>query len=63
MADMMTASEIAKMLGEPIHRVRYVIAHYQIEPAARASTVRLFADVQVAAIKDKLFNMRIQKSG
>ena len=61
MADLMTVSEIAKMLKEPNHRIRYLIAHYQIEPSARAATVRLFGSAQVLAIKEKLFNMRIQK--
>ena len=61
MTDLKTATEVAELLGEPRHRVRYVIDHYQITPAARASTVRLFGEVQIAAIKDKLFNMRIQK--
>jgi len=62
MSNLHTTGEIARILKERPTRVEYIIRRECLEPVDRVGLIRLFSDVQVAAIKDKLFNMRIQKS-
>lgn len=49
-----TVGEIAKRLGEALHRVEYVIRTRSIQPAGRAGNVRIFAEPDVALIAHEL---------
>lgn len=49
-----TVGEIAKQLGEPLHRIEYIIRSRNIQPASRAGNVRIFAEAEVAHIADQL---------
>lgn len=49
-----TVGEIARRLGESLHRVEYVIRSRNIQPASRAGHVRIFAEADVAHIADEL---------
>jgi hypothetical protein len=51
---MPTVGEIARRLGEPVHRVEYVIRSRKIRPATRAGNYRLFAGEDVRRIADEL---------
>src|SRR5262245_58897155 len=45
---MPTVGEIARRLGQPVHRVEYVIRSRHIRPASRAGNCRVFAEDDVA---------------
>lgn len=49
-----TVGEIARRLGESLHRIEYVIRSRNIQPASRAGHVRIFAEADVAHIADEL---------
>ncbi len=49
-----TVGEIARRLGESLHRIEYVIRSRHIKPASRAGHVRVFAEADVAHIADEL---------
>ena len=49
-----TVGEIARRLGESLHRIEYVIRSRNIRPAGRAGHVRIFAEAEVAHIADEL---------
>src|SRR5262245_23054546 len=49
-----TTGAIARRLGEPLHRVAYVIRSRNIQPARRAGCLRLFSEDQVAHIAAEL---------
>jgi DNA-binding transcriptional MerR regulator len=49
-----TIGEIAKRLGEALHRVEYVIRTRGIQPAGRAGNVRIFTEPDVALIAHEL---------
>lgn len=49
-----TVGEIARRLGESLHRIEYVIRSRNIQPAGRAGHVRIFAEADVAHIADEL---------
>lgn len=49
-----TVGEIAKRLGEPLHRVEYLIRARDIQPAGRAGNARVFSDVDVDFIASEL---------
>lgn len=51
---MPTVGEIARLLGEPIHRIEYVIRSRSIEPKGRAGNVRIFSEADVARIAHEL---------
>ena len=60
MSDLFTTGQIADMLREPPTRVEYIIRRHHIKPVDRVGIIRLFNEVQVAAIKEKIFNMQIR---
>jgi hypothetical protein len=45
-----TVGEIARRLGQPIHRIEYIIRSRRIEPCGRAGNSRVFSEDSVAAI-------------
>jgi hypothetical protein len=49
-----TVGEIARRLGESLHRIEYVIRSRHIRPASRAGRVRIFAEADIAHIADEL---------
>jgi len=49
-----TVGEIARRLGESLHRIEYVIRSRNIPPASRAGHVRIFAESDVARIAGEL---------
>lgn len=49
-----TVGEIARRLGESLHRIEYVIRSRNIQPTSRAGHVRIFAEADVAHIADEL---------
>jgi hypothetical protein len=51
---MPTVGEIARRLGQPVHRVEYVIRARQIQPGGRAGNCRVFAEEDVARIAAEL---------
>ena len=51
---MPTIGEIARRLGEPIHRIQYVIRARNIRPCGWAGNARVFPEDAVQAIAAKL---------
>ena len=51
---MPTIGEIARRLGEPIHRVEYVIRARRIRPSGWAGNARVFPEEAVEAIAAEL---------
>lgn len=49
-----TVGEIARRLGESIHRVEYVVRTRRIRPSGRAGHVRIFTEDDVSRIADEL---------
>ncbi len=49
-----TVGTIAQRLGEPIHRVAYVIETRGIEPIGRAGHARVFTEAAVERIASEL---------
>ncbi len=58
-----TVGEIARRLGEPIHRIEYCIRARGIEPAAVAGNVRVFTDTDVARIASELRRIDDERGG
>jgi hypothetical protein len=50
----MTVTQLAEHLGEPLHRVQYVLRSRDIEPRVRVAGCRLFGREQVQPIADEL---------
>lgn len=50
----LTVGEVAAELGQPLHRVLYIIDSRRIEPAARIGRIRAFTHEQVEVIKREL---------
>jgi hypothetical protein len=52
---LVTAGDIARRLGQPLHRVLRVLAtRPHIRPAARAGVLRVYSTSDVARVKDEL---------
>ena len=49
-----TVGEIARRLGEPIHRVSYVINSRRIKPVGRAGNAHVYAEANVPYIATEL---------
>ncbi|MCU0918697.1 MAG: hypothetical protein MUC88_29690 [Planctomycetes bacterium] len=49
-----TVGEIARRLGEPVHRVEYVIRSREIQPLSLAGNARVFAEGDVDRICSEL---------
>ncbi len=49
-----TVGVIAQRLGEPLHRVAYVIRSRNLQPVARAGNARVFDEAGVNFIRSEL---------
>ena len=49
-----TVGEIARRLGEPLHRIEYVIRAREVQPVSRAGNARVFSDADVEYIRGEL---------
>ena len=49
-----TVGEIARRLGQPLHRIEYVIRSRDIQPTGRAGNIRVFTDADVDRIAGEL---------
>ena len=49
-----TIGTIAKQLGQPLHRVDYIVRTRGIQPTGRAGHVRVFTDADVKLIAEEL---------
>ncbi len=58
-----TVGEIARRLGEPLHRVQYVIRSRNIKPAVRAGNLRIFSDPDVRYIESELRRIDADREG
>jgi hypothetical protein len=63
MPTLLTLGDIAKRIGEPIHRVRYAIESRKIEPAGRAGQLRMFLESDVELIQSVLRRIDDAKGG
>ena len=61
MKDLFTTGQIADKLQERVARVEYAIRWLRLKPVDRVGIIRLFNELQIKAIKEKLYNLRIQK--
>jgi hypothetical protein len=59
---MATIGEIARRLGEPIHRIEYVIRARHVSPCGWAGNARVFPDEAVDAIAAELNRIDSTKS-
>jgi hypothetical protein len=51
---MPTVGEIARRLGEPVHRIEYIIRSRGLRPNSRAGNARVFSEADVRAIAVEL---------
>jgi len=58
-----TVGEIARRLGQAVHRVEYVIRSRSIQPAGRAGHIRIFSEADVARIAYELHAIEARQSG
>ncbi len=58
-----TVGEIARRLGEPLHRIEYVIRSRNIQPAARAGNARIFSDSDVTYMASELRRIDEEREG
>ena len=49
-----TITDIASLLDVPIHRVRYAVLAYRIEPARKAGNIRIWTKSQLPLIRAAL---------
>jgi hypothetical protein len=60
---MPTVGEIARRLGEPIHRIEYVLRTRNISPSGLAGNCRVYADEDVERIVTELQRIDSRKNG
>ncbi len=58
---MPTVGEIARRLGEPIHRIEYCIRSRRIRPSGVAGNARVFTDQDVERIAAELRHIDIER--
>ena len=58
-----TVGEIARRLGEPLHRVEYVIRARDIQPSGWAGNARVFTETDVDRIASELRRIDDEKGG
>ena len=61
MAGLFTVTQIAERLQERGHRVTYMISKLNLKPVSRVGIIRLFDEQQIEAIRNGLYNLRIQR--
>lgn len=57
----LTVGEIARRLGQPLHRVEYVIRARHVRPISRAGNARVFADADVELIAGELRRIDLER--
>ena len=60
---MPTVGEIARRLGEPVHRIEYIIRARDIQPSSRAGNSRVFTESDVAYIAAEIGRIDADKPG
>lgn len=60
--DYYTVSDIADIYQEPPQRVAYIIRKHRLKPVQRVGIIRLFDSVQLKAIKQGLYGIRVRRS-
>jgi hypothetical protein len=60
---MPTVGEIASRLGQPLHRIEYVIRSRHVRPTGRAGNSRVFTEEDVAQIAAELSAIDRRKGG
>jgi hypothetical protein len=58
-----TVGEIARRLGEPIHRIEYVLRTRAIHPVAIAGNCRVYSEEDVERIAAELRHIDQRKDG
>lgn len=58
-----TVGEIARRLGEPVHRVEYIIRSRKIRPASHAGNCRVFSEDDVVRIGSEIQRIDSKKEG
>ena len=61
---LVTTAEIASRLGQPLHRVRWILAtRHHIRPAARAGSVRVYSTAAIALVQDEIDKIDDRRKG
>jgi hypothetical protein len=60
---LLTVGALARELGEPLHRIKYCIDAYRIEPTQRAGVLRLFSRDDLPRIKSALARTAGRRGG
>jgi hypothetical protein len=60
---MPTVGEIARRLGEPVHKIEYVLRTRNIRPSAIAGNCRVYAEEDVERIAAELQGINARKDG
>lgn len=59
---LVTAADIAVRLGQPIRRVRWILAtRHHIQPAAHAGAVRVYSTAAIALVQDEIDRIDMQQ--
>jgi DNA-binding transcriptional MerR regulator len=58
-----TIGTIADRLGEPVHRIEYVIRSRNIQPSGRAGNVRVFTEGDIERVASELRRIEAGKGG
>jgi hypothetical protein len=58
-----TVGVIARRLGEPLHRIEYVIRSRRLQPAGRAGNLRVFSESDIVFIAGELRRMDARREG
>ncbi len=58
-----TVGEIARRLGQPVHRVEYLIRSRGVEPSGVAGNARVFTEEDVARIASEMDRIDQQRGG
>jgi hypothetical protein len=60
---MLTVGEIARRLGEPVHRIEYILRTRDIRPSGIAGICRVYAEDDVERIAAELRRIDSRKDG
>lgn len=58
-----TVGEIARRLGQPVHRIEYLIRARRIEPTGRAGNARIFSEADVERISSEIRRIDLEREG
>ncbi|MBU0716733.1 MAG: helix-turn-helix domain-containing protein [Planctomycetes bacterium] len=58
-----TTGEVAHLLGEPVHRIQYILRTRNIMPRATAAGARCFDDEAIARIRYELHLVDARRAG